>query len=127
MPSQILAPGKTVANSADQTVAAGAILNIGLYLADDDNLLLPDGSPYWEGDFLLPDGASVLLFDTQATGGAVPWGDEVHLFRKDPLGAYNETGIILNQRRPDYAVVGPVVIQVRRLSVTNASIGVQKD
>ncbi len=127
MPVQILAHGKTVAESSDGdlTIATGATATVGLYLADDDNLLLPNESPYWEGDFLLPDGG-VLLFDTQATGGIIPWGDKVAIYRKDPLGAFNHAGVVLDQRRPN-TILGPGVWQVKRYAVTSVSIGVQKD
>lgn len=128
MPTQILAAGKTVAESSDGdlTIATGATATVGLFLADDDNLLLPDGSPYWEGDFLLPDDVSILLLPTQATGGIIPWGDKVAIYRKDPLGAFNHAGVVLDQRRPN-TILGPGVWQVKRYAVTSASIGVQKD
>ena len=125
-PAQVLAPGTAIADSGDIVVANGATLHIGLYLADDDNLLLPNVDPYYGGDLLLPDGLSILLLPTQATGGLISSDDEVTLKRKDPLGAYNPTGIVLNGAYTNHFLLSGTW-QVSREAITSAKIGVLSD
>jgi len=125
MPTQVLAPDTTIAESSDITVSANQTINLGLYLAEDDNLILPNVNPYYGGDLLLPDGVSILLLPSQA-GGVIPGGNFITLKRKDPLGGYNETGIKLSGDRPNHAIAAGIW-RVSREKVTSAKIGVQKD
>lgn len=126
MPTQVLAPGKTAADSGDIVIAAGATLTLGIYFGDDDNLILPSGAPHYEGDFLLPDGSSVLLLPIQATGELVPWGEEITLYRKDPNSAYSKTGIVFNGITPNH-IIGPGTWRTNRDEATSASLGIQSD
>lgn len=132
MPTEVLAPGTNTTPSSDIVIAAGDTLTLGLYTAIDDNLILPDDSPYYGGDFLLPDGASLLLLPAALqTGNEIPWKEEVIINRKDPLGEYNPTGIVLNGRVPN-TILGPGTWQVVRSGpnddgTTNVKLGVQKD
>ena len=125
MPTSVLTPDTTIAESSDITVSANDTINLGLYLAEDDNLQLPASYPYYGGDLLLPDGSSILLLPSQA-GGLIPGNDHITLKRKDPLGAYNETGIVLGGDRPNHLIAAGIW-RVSREKVTSAKIGVQKD
>ena len=125
MPTEVLAPGKTVADSSDITVSGATPVTIALYNALDDNFLLADSHPTYKGDFLLPNGVDILLLPTQS-GEHTPWDVNLPIFLKDPLGEYNPTGQFLNGRTPT-AVLTPGVWRVSRDKVTSVKVGVQKD
>lgn len=121
MPSEVLAPGTSEADSSDITVSGATLVNIGLYLAVDDGLEFSDGS----GRLLLPSGDLFLLPDQ--VGDAIPFGIEMPIKRKDPTGEYNITNLVLDGRTPNH-LVGPGTYHVHRPEIfTGEKIGVQKD
>ncbi len=122
MPSEILAPGKTVGVSSDVAIAAGSTGTVALYTALNDHLELPQANG--GGAFLLPDGVSTLLLPNQV-GGDIPHTLRFPINLKDPLGSYQPSGLQLRSTEP-FKELGPGTWQVAR-PVTTVAIGVQKD
>jgi hypothetical protein len=122
MPTEILAPTTAAGASSDVVVADGSTKTVSLYTSLDDNLLLPDGPPTWNGNFLLPDGSSLLLLPSQV-GDVVGPSEFFEITYKDPLAVYNPSGMFLRGTEP-FKTLGPGTWQVKK-PVTQALVGLQ--